>query len=426
MSLAKKIPVPSTAGFIQFDVKLGDFQANLTKVQKFLTHLDPQPGTLIVLPELWASGFAYEDIATVAGKSQELLGALRELAARYRIVIAGSLLEEEAEKYYNTLFISGANGVIGQYRKQQLFGPMSEDVYLKPGLNPYPISTPYGTFAALICYDLRFPELAAFQVSRGAGVIIITAQWPEIRLDHWQTLLRARAIENQAFVVACNRCGTTNATKFAGHSMIIAPNGTVIRETNNEETAAVVNLDAHILQETRDKFNTAAPRPYYFADQDKICRSHSDLQNYIKTARAVGKKIVFTNGCFDIIHQGHTAYLEKARQLGDCLVIGLNSDCSIRAIKGPQRPINSERSRARVLAALGCVDYIAIFDEETPLNLIKAIIPDTLVKGADWPIDKIVGAKEVMSQGGQVINISMVEGFSTTNIIGTIRERGTK
>ena len=135
----------------------------------------------------------------------------------------------------------------------------------------------------------------------------------------------------------------------------------------------------------------------------------------------LGRKMVFTNGCFDILHQGHVTYLEAARCQGDCLVVGINSDLSIRAIKGPERPMNQESSRARVLAALGCVDYVVIFGEETPLDLITAIIPDILVKGADWPLEKIVGGAEVLAAGGQVINIPMVDGFSTTALIDTIR-----
>ncbi|WP_456324459.1 D-glycero-beta-D-manno-heptose 1-phosphate adenylyltransferase [Desulfonauticus submarinus] len=132
------------------------------------------------------------------------------------------------------------------------------------------------------------------------------------------------------------------------------------------------------------------------------------------------KTIVFTNGCFDILHPGHVDYLSKAKQLGDILVIGLNSDSSIRRIKGSKRPINSEKDRARVLSALSCVDFIIIFQEDTPYKLISKIQPDILVKGGDWPVEKIVGRDVVLKKGGKVLNIKLLEGYSTTKIIENI------
>ncbi|NOX25516.1 MAG: D-glycero-beta-D-manno-heptose 1-phosphate adenylyltransferase [Deltaproteobacteria bacterium] len=422
MTLVKRIKVPTAAGIVQFEVTPADYQANLTRVQNSLARLQPTPGTLVVLPELWGGGFAYADLINLARRSPELLDSLRQLAANYDIIIAGSLWEEDGGAYFNTLFVSGAAGIMGQYRKQHLFEPMAEDRHLQPGCNPSPITTPYGLCAGLVCYDLRFPELTASQVGRGAACIIVTAQWPAARLGHWQTLLQARAIENQAFVVACNSSGIAGGIKFAGHSMIIAPDGSVLREAGNTETEFIAKLDGQILEAVRTDFNTVAPAPYHPAARAKIL-SRKDLQQHIAMLRAIGKRVVFTNGCFDIIHQGHTTYLEEARRQGDCLVVGLNSDASVRAIKGPERPVNSADSRAVVLAALGCVDYISIFAEETPLDLIKTVRPDILVKGADWPVEKIVGAREVMARGGRVINIPTVRGFSTTSTIGAIRER---
>ena len=130
-----------------------------------------------------------------------------------------------------------------------------------------------------------------------------------------------------------------------------------------------------------------------------------------------GKRIVFTNGCFDILHVGHVDYLSKARRLGDVLVIGLNSDSSVKKIKGKDRPINKESDRARVLSALYFVDYITSFNETTPENLIKKVKPDILVKGGDWKIDDIVGSSFVKSYGGKVKRIPFVKGYSTTSII---------
>lgn len=129
------------------------------------------------------------------------------------------------------------------------------------------------------------------------------------------------------------------------------------------------------------------------------------------------RKLVFTNGCFDLLHVGHVTYLAKARALGDLLVIGLNSDDSVRRLKGPTRPINDEKSRALVLAALQMVDYVVVFEEDTPYNVITKVKPDILVKGGDYNIDNIVGADFVRQRGGQVLTIPFVEGFSTSNMI---------
>lgn len=141
------------------------------------------------------------------------------------------------------------------------------------------------------------------------------------------------------------------------------------------------------------------------------------LANILRRLKAAGKKIVFTNGCFDILHVGHVTYLEKARSLGDVLVVGLNSDCSVKEIKGNDRPINSQKDRAKVLAGLSSVDYITIFDEPTPEELIKELEPGLLVKGGDWGMNDIIGGSFVRSIGGKVVTVPFVNGYSTTSVI---------
>jgi rfaE bifunctional protein nucleotidyltransferase chain/domain len=136
--------------------------------------------------------------------------------------------------------------------------------------------------------------------------------------------------------------------------------------------------------------------------------------------RRNGKKLVFTNGCFDLLHAGHVRYLNQARAMGDALAIGLNSDRSVRAIKGEGRPIVPEEERAEVLAALECIDYVFVFDDLTPQRVIDAVVPDVLVKGADWGLDEIVGRQTVENAGGIVRNIPLVEGTSTTSLINKI------
>lgn len=133
-----------------------------------------------------------------------------------------------------------------------------------------------------------------------------------------------------------------------------------------------------------------------------------------------GLSLVFTNGCFDLLHPGHVDYLERARALGDRLLVALNSDESVNALKGDARPIIPQEERAEILAALECVDYVLIFEEETPREIIQALLPNILVKGSDWPPDEIVGRSEVEAAGGQVVSIDFLPGFSTTAIIETI------
>lgn len=143
----------------------------------------------------------------------------------------------------------------------------------------------------------------------------------------------------------------------------------------------------------------------------------NNIENLLTPLRADGKKVVFTNGCFDLLHVGHVRYLQEARRLGDILVVGVNSDASVKRLKGPTRPVQIENDRAEILAALGAVDFTVIFTEDTPENLIHKVRPDILVKGGDWKIDSIVGAPFVMSYGGKVMSLQFVDGKSTTKLI---------
>lgn len=139
--------------------------------------------------------------------------------------------------------------------------------------------------------------------------------------------------------------------------------------------------------------------------------------------RVAGRRVVFTNGCFDLLHPGHVRYLAQARALGDCLIVALNSDRSVRELKGSRRPILNESERVEVMAALGCVDFVTVFDESTPRELIACLLPDILVKGGDWGVAAIVGREEVEAAGGEVRSLSFVEGCSTSEVIGRIVDR---
>lgn len=155
---------------------------------------------------------------------------------------------------------------------------------------------------------------------------------------------------------------------------------------------------------------------------DKIF-SLPELLKTVADWRSQGDKIVFTNGCFDLLHLGHVDYLEKARQLGNKLVLGLNTDASISRIKGPARPLQDEMSRARIMASLLFVDAVVLFDQNTPLELIEAVQPEILVKGDDYTIENIVGHEVVIAKGGSVATVPLVKGYSTTNIVKKIEKQ---
>lgn len=149
--------------------------------------------------------------------------------------------------------------------------------------------------------------------------------------------------------------------------------------------------------------------------------SREEARAFAREVHRRGGAVVFTNGVFDLLHPGHVRYLQQARALGDALIVAINSDRSVRANKGPERPVNPERERAEVLGALDCVDAVTVFDEDTPQAVITEIQPDILVKGADWGADQIVGREVVEARGGRVVRLDLAEGFSTTTLIRSAR-----
>jgi len=160
--------------------------------------------------------------------------------------------------------------------------------------------------------------------------------------------------------------------------------------------------------------------------REKSSSKISSLSGLVEARRALGasgKTVVFTNGCFDLLHPGHVRYLEEARGLGDALVVALNSDRAVRELKGPTRPILTESERAEVIAALGCVDFVTIFDDVSPRETIVAVAPDVLVKGGDWGVGEIIGREEVEAGGGRVLSLPFVEGCSTSDIVERIVSR---
>jgi predicted amidohydrolase len=247
----------------QFDVKSGETNSNLATASEYVTLAARRGATLVVLPELWSSGYDLERCQMHAQVSQEkVLPALAGLARRHHLYIAGSVLKANSrgEVFNSAVLLDPGTEPARVYCKIHLFGPMLESQYLAPGRTAPIFQLPFGAAAMAICYDLRFPELFRKYALRGAQLVILCAQWPAARSEHWRTLVRARAIENQFFVVACNRMGSSQGTRFAGHSMIVDPWGNVLREGAGEAALITANIDLRAVNESRSRIPSLTDR----------------------------------------------------------------------------------------------------------------------------------------------------------------------
>lgn len=239
------------AAAAQWDIRLGDTSHNLGKAESFLSKFADSGVNLAVFPEMWSCGFDYRDLRAHAGATPGILDRLAGISQKTGITICGSLPQEEDEKIFNSLFVVGSKGDVCSYRKIHLFTPTGEDKHFAPGGNAVVCNTDVGGIGLVICYDLRFPELSRALALEGAEIIICCAQWPGVRINHWNTLLSARAIENQVFVVAANRIGQDFSIVYGGSSRIISPFGNVLAECGSGEEYAVCDLDFKELSDFR-------------------------------------------------------------------------------------------------------------------------------------------------------------------------------
>ncbi len=413
---------------LQFCPDPADIVANLKQVESAAEKAAERGASLLILPELWSTGLlSVKHAVEAAGKTPRLIDSLVTACEKNAISVAGSLPEQQGQgAVWNTSFVVSQQGICARYRKINLFHPMGEHRVFQPGTEPVCFSLPgSGHLRAglMICFDIRFPELCRELVWQGANLIVVSALWPRVRRDHFELLLRARAVENQCYVAASNACGTVNNMEFAGSSRVIGPAGDVLCSAGSSPELLVCDIDLAEVKEVRDRFVSSAPVSHYACHGKKFL-SNDELSEAVQARKMAGQKMVFTNGCFDLLHAGHVDYLKQARRQGHFLVVGLNSDSSIRAIKGADRPVNSEEMRAEVLSALECVDYVVLFHESTPEKLITSLVPDVLVKGADWKEDAIVGADFVKARGGKVVRIPFSHDVSTTRTIDRIRKTG--
>lgn len=253
------------AAAIQFNVKQGDVDANLAYIREALTRVAAQGANLAVLPEMWSSGFSYKNLNELALRTQGIVAELLKLSARLKLVIIGSMPEPNGEKVFNAAYVIDNGSLAGVYRKMHLFSLLGEERAFSGGDSWLLAETSLGKVGVIICYDLRFPELSRRLAVEGAQVICVPAQWPKPRQEHWRTLLRARAMENQLFIVACNACGIIGKLDFFGMSMIIDAKGDVLTEAGEREGEIVASLDMQAMTDWRAQipcFNDRKPDCY--------------------------------------------------------------------------------------------------------------------------------------------------------------------
>jgi predicted amidohydrolase len=241
------------AASVQFNIKLGEIEPNRRHVHEALAKLADEGAQLAVLPEMWSTGFAYKELNELATRTGELVEEIGALSAKYNMVIVGSLPEPHENKVYNTAYVLDRGKMAGKYRKMHLFSLMQEDRSFDSGCSWLLADTSVGKVGVFICYDLRFPELARRLAIEGAEILVVPGEWPKPREEHWRTLLRARAIENQLFLVSANCCGQVGKLDFFGMSMIIGPKGEVLAEAGYEPRNITATLDFGAMAEWRSQ-----------------------------------------------------------------------------------------------------------------------------------------------------------------------------
>ena len=250
-----------TAAAIQFTVNQGDLDANLTYVRAALKRVAEQGANLVVLPEMWSTGFAYKQLAELALRTEAVVSELCQLSAQHQLVIIGSQPEPAGDgRVFNTIHVIDNGQVVARYRKLHLFSLLGEDKAFKGGDGWCLAETSLGKIGVIICYDLRFPELSRRLALEGARVICVPAQWPKPRQEHWRTLLRARAIENQLYVVSCNACGQIGKLDFFGMSMVIDPKGELLADAGELPGEATALLDWQLMDAWRAQIPCFADR----------------------------------------------------------------------------------------------------------------------------------------------------------------------
>ncbi len=254
--MAKKIQ----ASIVQFNIKSGEIEQNLQAATTALVRVAKRGAQLAVLPEMWSCGYDYRNLTELAAQSPQVLERWQQTCHETRLVSVGSLPELDEGHIYNTAYVIDRGELVGRYRKLHLFSTMLEDRFLAAGNQALVAETSLGKLGIAICYDLRFPELFRKLALEGAEIICLPAEWPKPRQEHWLALLRARAIENQLFIVAANCCGIQGKLDFFGLSQLISPLGKVLALADETETELVAEFDFAEMEQYRKHIDTLGDR----------------------------------------------------------------------------------------------------------------------------------------------------------------------
>jgi len=249
-----------TSSAIQFNIEIGNIKENLKKALSAMRRVADQGAQLAVLPEMWSCGYDYKNLAGLAQETPRVLEQWQEQCSEKKLVSVGSLPEFSDGAFYNTAYLIDNGEVLSFYRKLHLFSTMGEDRFLAAGNSTLVAETSIGRLGIAICYDLRFPELFRKLALEGAEVICIPSEWPKPRQEHWKTLLRARAIENQLFIVAANCCRVQGKLDFFGLSQLISPLGKVLAEAGEEDTELVAEFDFSEMESYRKQISILKDR----------------------------------------------------------------------------------------------------------------------------------------------------------------------
>ncbi len=252
------------AAAIQFTIRLGDIDANVSLVREAVARVAGAGCRLAVLPEMWSTGFAYKELNELARRTPETVEEMARLSEEHGLVLVGSLPEPDGDRVCNTAYLLDRGRLVGKYRKIHLFSLMNEDRSFSGGDSWLVADTSAGRVGVFICYDLRFPELARRLAVEGAEIIVVPGEWPKPREEHWRTLLKARAIENQLFVVAANCCGVVGKHDFFGSSLIIGPKGEFLAEGGYDATELVATLDFEEMAKWREQITCFPDRKPQF------------------------------------------------------------------------------------------------------------------------------------------------------------------
>src|SRR5258706_7612335 len=256
-----------TVSLAQINIRAGNPRINWEKVKEWTTEAARRGSDLVIFPELWDNGYALDKAKDIASPlAGGLFAQVAALSRSANIHIIGSMLEKRGVGVYNSAALfSPRSGVLGVYRKIHLFGLMNEPDFISPGESPLTLEAPWGRTSLAICYDLRFPELFRKYAAEGSKIILLPAEWPTPRINHWRTLLQARAIEDQCYMIACNAVGEYNDTKYGGHSMIVDPWGDIVVEAGAGDALHTVKIDTYMGYAVRARMPVLGePRPYLY------------------------------------------------------------------------------------------------------------------------------------------------------------------